>query len=508
MALSLREAAVVGACLLLPAMLAGQADWGTDRLLLSGTLAQYGIAADRTPGPDTVFAGAIRRTPDGEIINLFRSVDRGGSWSLIWQAAQTSARLSNLALKTVAGVENWVCLFWIANDGQSNGDVWGVRVPYDGSTAEYLHPTVAGAPDTIRWLCATRSSAPACTLYLFWQDERGLAGVQRDPAIRMSGSTDFGLSWSEALEVLTGAETPAADCGAPGYLYLAARRIGRQDIMLAQTTDGGQNWIFSLITTDSTAGNDMFPSVAASHDSAPGAWAWVSYDSNRSTGWSVRCAYTSDGGTSWILNRVIASGTGNQFWSHLNCAGYGSRTVRVAYLGSNTGNYRVYYRGGNSPNPTNWASAITISDRTATNTMAPVVTNYGLAADSGDKGIIFYAEPGPDNLWYDADQFAGVAEGDTLPQGAPTRRRGTAGSLSGAIRQNELQVSFSLNEPGHVMLRLYDAGGRLKNSIVAGWRPAGSYTLRGPVPALAAGAYILLLETETQSATGKLVNCR
>jgi hypothetical protein len=489
---------VVGWAIALAAWAGGGTDWGFDRQLVAGRIGQSGIAADRTPGPDSAFLGVLCSSPSADTIKLFRTINRGEDWALIWQAGQIGQQLSNLVLRIGSGQENWVFLFWIADDGANSGDVRAVRVAFDGSTAQYLQPTTPGSPDTLRWLAATRSFDPLYRLYLFWQDEVGLIGPGRNPTIKYSFSTDFGLSWSTPGEVMHGFETPVADYGAPGHIYLAGRSVRRQDIASAMTRDDGQIWTFRWLTNDSTVYNDMFPSVAASHDSAVNEWVCVSYDTYRAT-WGVRCAYSSNAGGSWVLNRQISSGSGNQFWSSLDCAGNGARRIRAVYVSNTGAGYRVCYRTGLVLNPTNWTPAVIVSDYSASNAMSPVVTSYGVGDDSANQGLVFYAEPGPVNVWYDAYQFAGLAEAGARLR--PERFTGITGPEG-------LQVSFTATSPGAFVLSLYGPDGRLVKELAAGRCPTGNHVLRFRRPELPAGTYFLVLSSPAGSESRKLLIAR
>jgi hypothetical protein len=70
-------------------------------------------------------------------------------------------------------------------------------------------------------------------------------------------------------------------------------------------------------------------------------------------------------------------------------------------------------------------------------------------------------------------------------------------------------ISFSLPVAGDVSLRLYDVTGKLVSMLVSGYRPAGSYSSRltanSSQQKLAAGIYMLRLETEGNTTTQKLI---
>jgi hypothetical protein len=462
-----------------------ETDWGADRLLVAGPLGQHGIAADRTRGPDTIFAAAVVRGPVGDTLRLLRSVDRGENWSLIWSAFRLDQRLSNLCLRYAGGAENWVFLFWIADDGANAGDLHGARIAPDGSAVDYLRPAPAG-PDTLRWVAATRSFARDYTVHLFYQDELGLAGPARAPRIMYTVSADFGMTWSAPVPVLDDCETPSCDFGGADRIYLAASCLSRRDIIVCRSLDGGAAWDSVWITTDTFY--DLFPAVAATHLADSVQHVWVSYDTRRSTAgyWSLRGAYTTNGGANWSLDREIASAPPRHcFWSRLDCPPDSSCVVRAAFLVMTGASCHVSFREGTNPNPFYWTAAAAIGDSLADNTGPPLVTSYGAYGDSANLGVLLYAQSGPRNLWFDAARFAALAE----PDGNPLRP-GTA--LRARIDGDRLVVSCEMDRGGPVRLALYEASGRrfaawsftapasgrYERTLSTGPLPAGSWFLR------------------------------
>jgi hypothetical protein len=386
-------------------------------------------------------------------------------------------------------------------DVANNGDVAGIRIALDLSSVAFLHP-VTPSRDTITWLALTRSFDSLPLVYAFWQDEVGLAGVNRAPMIRMARSSDLGETWTAPLDVLTGFETPAADHGAPDHLYLAARSLPYGDIAAAFSTDQGQNWTLVMLTSDSLNNNDMFPCVAATHDSGTGERVWVSYDTRRENSWDVRYAYSVNAGALWVLNRQLASGNfSNEFFSHLECAGRGSRRVRAVFLSNADSTYRVEYRSCEGSSPTNWSDPLVISDSVATIAMAPVVVSYGVSNDTLNQALAFYSQPGPVNLWYDAARFVGVAE---IEPHRPLREP----LPSAVLAQSELTISFRLETAGPVGLDFFAGDGRLLRRRTLGRCAPGDIVLRVPVSGLPAGVYLLAVRTGSRTAVAKVVCVR
>jgi len=497
---SCRTREVLVVLLLLAASACAQLDWGIDRRLYSGIIGQDGIAADRAPGSDTAFAGLIASSPSGDTIRVLRTTDQGEHWQPIWTMSQPDHTCSNLSLRVCAAPGGWIVVMWLDRAGANNGDVAGARVSFDGSSAFTLQP-VAPGPDTLTGLALTRSFDSLPVIYVVWQDELGRDRAERAPRILITRSSDLGETWTAPMPVLDSFETPAVDHGAPGHLYLAARSVRRQDIAVVFSTDQGESWRQSWLTNDSTAHNDMFPSVACTHDSATGERAWVSYDSYGTSSWDVDYAYTINAGGTWVLGRTLDGGSGDQFLSNLDCTNSGSRRVRAVDLSDDVDGFHVYYRCAQAANPTNWSSAIVVSDTQATDAMAPVVTSYGVSSDTLDKGLVFYAGIGPFDLWYDAQQFTGLSEG-------PMTLSPPAGLQTALLARDELKIRVSLARREKLEVDLYTIDGRQVRRLNVGIYPAGELELRIPVPGLAAGSYLLRLRAGRESGTFKTICVR
>jgi len=67
-------------------------------------------------------------------------------------------------------------------------------------------------------------------------------------------------------------------------------------------------------------------------------------------------------------------------------------------------------------------------------------------------------------------------------------------------------ISYDLPKAGNVSLKLYDVTGKLVTTLASGCRNAGHYALGlRPDAKLAAGIYVLRLETGNSTATTKLI---
>ena len=115
-------------------------------------------------------------------------------------------------------------------------------------------------------------------------------------------------------------------------------------------------------------------------------WPWVTYNYYNGSDWDSRYAYTTDGGSSWHSDNVLASGSGDQGGTDIECAGFGSNFTRAVFLNDVYGAYKLDYRSNSGANPTSWSSPITLSDTFVFGGMMPKITNYG-GAGGGNSGL-------------------------------------------------------------------------------------------------------------------------
>jgi hypothetical protein len=283
---------------------------------------------------------------------------------------------------------------------------------------------------------------------------------------------------------------------------VAARNLANQEILVARSTDGGQVWGTYLLPRPDTTYADFFPEVATTHDSFSDARVWITYDEDffyySAEHWRAKYVYSIDAGSTWSANHFLESPTETEMWTCINCAGYGSRNIRVVYIYDSTYNV-IHYRDGNGTNPEHWRAVTTISNRGVSNAVPPLVANCGVTGNTLNTGLVFYTEPGPMNVWCNTYPFVGLAEDVASPPEV---------GLRAGIRRGLLDVSFSLAAPGRVGLAVYGVDGRRVWDRDVGQMSAGKHEVRFSVPELSSGTYFVLLQTRTGSINSRLVYCR
>jgi len=143
-------------------------------------------------------------------------------------------------------------------------------------------------------------------------------------------------------------------------------------------------------------------------------------------------------------------------------------------------------------------------------------------APPGDYIYALYAGDYPNTIWAgDSLNFTKLTTGDGLlvgswqntgePLDLETVHDAPAqpGELALSVRPNPFNpitvASFELRVPSHVSLRIYDTVGRLVETLVDGWRDAGSHEATFDGSNLASGVYIYRLTAGVFTASGKMV---
>jgi hypothetical protein len=459
--------------------------WGDDVLVDPGALGEQPISADRGGDGDTVFVGVIKHGTGVDSVKVFRSIDHGATWSLFRVAYGTDQTYSNLTLRYARGAQNWIFIFWLITDATNNGDVWGMRISVDGSPWAFFHPTTLGDPDTISWVTATRDFNTDYGLNVFWQE-----GGYPDYTIWRTRSTDYGDNWGTVGNNQSGAMNPHIDYGADGYLYICTKKIERNDIYVGRSTNYGASgswggWTY--ITNDSNEHTEALPRVAATHDTGATGKAWVTYNYFNGSDWDSRYGYTTDGGSSWQTDNVLAGGSGSQGATDIECSGYGSIFTRAVFLNDVYGAYKLDYRSNDGTNPTSWGSPITLSDTFVYGGLIPKITNYGVG--TGNSGLAAFPGPSQSGLWID---YFGNSSG--IEKGLIN----TPSILGLKILPNPLKNSaliyYNLAKKSEIEFSAYNTNGERVASIDDGIKSAGEHCIRWNGDKLPNGIYFLTLK--------------
>lgn len=462
--------------------------WGDDVLVDPGALGEQPISGDRGGDRDTVFAGVIKHGTGIDSVKVFRSIDRGATWSLVRVGYGTGQTYSNLTLRYARGAQNWIFVFFLLTDATNNGDVWGRRISVDGSSATWFHPTTMNDPDTISWVTATRDFNSNYGLNVFWQE-----GGYPDYTIWRTRSTDYGDNWGTAGNNQSGAMNPHIDYGADGYLYICTKNIERNDIYVGRSTNygGTGSWGgWTYITNDSNEHTEALPRVAATHDTGATGKAWVTYNYNNGSDWDSRYGYTTDGGSSWQADNVLAGGSGSQGGTDIDCSGWGSEYTRAIYLDDAGGlGYRISYRSNSGANPTDWTSPVIISDTTVYGGMMPKITTYSNSGGSGNSGLAIFPGPSQSGLWID---YFGNSSG--IEKGLINTPSTRGLKILPNPLKNSALIYYNLAKESEIEFSAYNTNGERVVSIDNGIKSAGEHNVRWNGDLLPNGVYFLTLK--------------
>jgi len=171
-----------------------------------------------------------------------------------------------------------------------------------------------------------------------------------------------------------------------------------------------------------------------------------------------------------------------------------------AVKGGNTREFWSY-----DPALNNWTYICEVGDGSPVPPAKGISCGRSLTAN--DFGIYILFGNNTDDFYF----FAGAMETPAAPPNPQTANLSPLTTLSLRISPNPVRngatISYSLPLPGRVSLRLYDVTGKLVRTLVNGCCPSGSYSysLLTTHYSLARGIYLLRLDTETRTATSKLI---
>lgn len=123
---------------------------------------------------------------------------------------------------------------------------------------------------------------------------------------------------------------------------------------------------------------------------------------------------------------------------------------------------------------------------------------HGVAAKNG---LAYVAAWNGGVQIYEAFSPSGISEME-FSYGKST---GTLNLLNNPVRGGEVRVTYTLSQHQHISLELYNLAGQLIKVCASGYRDKGHYNVNLPVKNLPAGVYFVVLKTQQESLSKKIV---
>jgi hypothetical protein len=451
--------------------------WGNDTTIATGPV-EGGISAtyDATSGNMYAARCTTYNSVERRMVKVYKSADGGVTWQNIVAFSSTHS-FSLLQLLVCRKVDiNRLYVFALSDQGNGTIELYS----YNLEGAFQFGGAVANeSPDSIVYFSACRNH-DGDSLYVAYETHSGF--LPTSPWIRFIRSTNQGQAWSGGTTVDADGAQPDIEYGANGWLFLVVQDIEPQhDIQIWRSTNYGTNWSSTMLTSDGW--DDSYPKVAALHKTPPNTDnVWVTYNHYTGSKWTLRYAYSTDGGGSWSMDHVLASSESYNYMApDLFGDGQGS-TMRVCYLEHyylfqipdpiRVGN--IYYAYATSSDPGNWQGETKISDHLAGNDFQNTVldgrnvcqgTNYPIGGGQfwvWCRGIV-YAGWGFSNLYFDGSSWTDV-EAENEEEAAPS-----GFSLSNNYPNPfnpETKIGYSLSKSSQVKLEIFNVLGQRIRTLV------------------------------------------
>ena len=428
----------------------GQIQWGTDRLVRSGSsnLSWISLSHSSDRPNKTNYVTFVRYVSGTglDTVSCFAS-DDGKTWNWWFSILPSTNEISQTEVLVGRGTNPWVYVFFVSyNYGQANtGALWLLRIRADGSAYNFIQIATPG-DSTGRFVVDIDKNE---NLYLAYLKQAGATTWN----LYLTRSTDQGATWQTPILVASGnRKYPEIAIGAPSHYFYISYVVDDSIIRIGRYANWA-NWTFVDIETD--ADQEYYTSIAASRDSST-LTAWCLYRNYHSSTnvYDIHYAYTTDGGSNWTFG----------VWPPMNFA-YGNVAypwVETAFdypvnlcvaLGTTIQTFdSIVTVWANAGDPSSWHDRGVINDYDATTLMPNKIDlNIRLGGTT-----ILYRQYASGNIWFDYWWNVGIKE-------AMKDKESLIYSL--ISKNGNLLLKFNLPYGKNLRIDVYSPSGRNVNRI-------------------------------------------
>lgn len=459
--------------------------WGDDILIMSHGMPTLGtITTDQDEQNGDMYTSLrVPHTGVDDTVYTYRSTNGGVTWELFTMQAGNSTtggiRDHEILIGHEAG-ETWIYSFCLYDGSGSSGGLWVLRMHPDSSSIGWTQIVVAG--DTLANFSVDRNIENPQHIFIGWQTTT--------EHIDLESSSDYSLTWGNHRNVSSNSRNVSVCAGGDGYVYIVFQDTDTTDIKVGRYTNNLISPSFHFEVIQSNIYGNFTPSVAAGR-TRPGSSqvAWILYRQMNSIGnASIRVSHTTNGGASWTAGSPwpVTNYT-HTLWDmrypYVRVS-YNSTLLRSLATIPESGPDSLVYAFSRTSSPTTW------EDRGIHNDYS-ITGEYGAKVEYSSDcsgGYLVYRQYGSTNAWCDAYDFTGIVEDVGKPSGsffnlAPNPSKGIA------------KLSYVVTNQGHVNISLFDAAGRVVQTLVNESKPAGDYSITMNNDNLASGIYFVRVET-------------
>jgi hypothetical protein len=383
----------------------GVTSYGLDALVSARVGAS--IAADYTMD-GMMYAAAA--TLDSTTL-VYRSTDHGASWSNLTGVMNSPKVLyDKVGLVVTGGDSARVFLFFLHPN--SDGDVYLARYNLDGSG--FYYTSVLIGADSIGDFAFCADNDNHYYLYGCAYSTTRTSGSNG----KILRSTDYGVTWAVTSSFGNLNQVSYQNgAGAWQYLSTAVRYPGIQGQINALTNHSygdPARWSETAVRPDTFPLEEpvFCPAFTTPETSAT---AWLAYHhADSGTGeYSVRTAYTQDGGVTFSTPAALARDSGaGDVWPDLKpYRSPGNDYMNISYISMRNGVRRLYRRYCQAIDPGNWSDTTRVTSKEAlrSHLQKPLLL-YSPDGPGSGGGCVFVSYASSDSMFWNAPWQTGVAE--------------------------------------------------------------------------------------------------
>jgi hypothetical protein len=472
-------------------------DWyNTDVTVYSGGIRSDGFRQlALTNGDDGNLYAVINTTSANSNTRLFRSTNRGVTWSNIGTVTYGTnyAQAVNIAYADSGSINRITLLISYGSQAPPtrNASIWYVSWRTDGSYSKVSlvqnPPSAQGFRDP--WICTDGLYYSAGSTYFYGVYVAvNSSGVAQ--GLYVCRSVSFGTSWTTYSPIETGYDDqyPIIDykqiLGGAESLYVVTSRVFSSTsagirIFKNSYSNMGSSWGVVYLTSGGNYRKQHFVVRHTNTNTTNNQMLITCTNDNNGV-----YHYSVNAGASWNLNYILAQGQENPV-AFTTCAldsqATGNNYGKAVFISNGDS---VIYRGGVLGS---LGSRVKVNNNTNSGVVVPSVSSYRVGSTT--CGAVIYAGYGPTNVYYD---------GECLITGI-TNQQNEIPEIY-ILNQNypnpfnpATVINFSLPKAGFVSLKIYDVHGKEVAVLVNENMNPKNYSVTWDASKFASGVYFYKL---------------
>ena len=385
----------------------GVADYGLDALVSAQVATNF--AADYTMD-GTMYAAAA--TLDSSAL-VYRSTDHGVTWDYLCGVYNTTRVIYNKVGLVVTGGDSARIFLFFLHPG-NGGDVYLARFNLDGTGFTFV-PVLVGAADSVGdfAFCADNDNH----YYLYGCAYSTLRTTGTNSAILRS--TDYGVTWATTAS-FSHINQASYQNGAGSWQYFStAVRLdgyaGKINLLTNHSYGDPARWNEHDIRPDTFFIEEpVFCPAFTTPETSATAWLAYHHQDSGTTEYSVRTAYTQDGGVTFSTPVALSRDPGaSDFWPDLKpYRAPGNNYMNISYISLSSSDIRrLYRRFANGADPGVWSDTTRVTSKEAfrDHLLKPLLL-YSPGGPGSGGGCVFAAYADKDSMFWNAPWQTGVAE--------------------------------------------------------------------------------------------------